>query len=359
MDFDGVINFLKPSGMTSHDAVAYMRRHLGMKRIGHTGTLDPMAAGVLPLCVGKGTRIVEYLIEDSKKYRCELRLGMTTDTLDIWGTETGRREDVAARLTEAEIMAAASEFVGAQSQKPPMYSAVKIGGKRLYEYARKGVEIEAPAREVYINSVTVKRIDLPALAVLFDVECSKGTYIRSICADIGEKLGCGAAMSGLVRLSSGYFGIEGAHTAEEIARLASEGRIGEILTPADKPLVNLSMAEIKEAEGSRRFVNGATVEAGDTTLADGGAAGVCEGSSRDGQDGACAAIAGEAGGREDAGGREGGHGCSGGGIAGADAARFSGYYRVYGPYGGEERRFLGIGRIKNGALCADKVMVGN
>ncbi|MDR0424189.1 MAG: tRNA pseudouridine(55) synthase TruB [Clostridiales Family XIII bacterium] len=335
MDFDGVINFLKPSGMTSHDAVAYMRRHLGMKRIGHTGTLDPMAAGVLPLCVGKGTRIVEYLIEDSKKYRCELRLGVTTDTLDIWGTETDRRESAAARLTEAEIMAAASAFAGAQRQKPPMYSAVKIGGKRLYEYARKGVEIEAPEREVYINNITVKRIDLASLAVLFDVECSKGTYIRSICAGIGEKLGCGAAMSGLVRLSSGFFGIEGSHTAEEIARLASEGRVGEILTPADKPLVNLGMAEIEEAEGSRRFVNGATVEAGSV------------------------AIAGEAGDREDAGGREGGHGCSEGGIAGADAARFSGYYRVYGPFGGEERRFLGIGRIKNGALCADKVMVGN
>ncbi|MDR1135660.1 MAG: tRNA pseudouridine(55) synthase TruB [Clostridiales Family XIII bacterium] len=318
MNVDGVINFLKPSGMTSHDAVGYMRRLLKIKKIGHTGTLDPMAAGVLPLCVGRGTRIVEYLIEDNKRYRCELRLGLTTDTLDVWGVKTGGRGDIAAALSESAIIDAVCSFTGALQQIPPMYSAVKIGGKKLYEYARKGASIEAPPRDVYIKSIIVKKVNLCDLSLIFDVECSKGAYIRSICRDIGDKLGCGAVMSGLVRLNSGAFAIEDSFTADELEHAVAEGRGAELLTPIDRPLSRFIPVEIDSEDDCRKFVNGLAMnteilrfsETADTTNT-------------------------------------------------AADKKFRDYYRVYGSFRGIERAFLGVGRIEEGKLHADKVFIGS
>ncbi|MDR3295836.1 MAG: tRNA pseudouridine(55) synthase TruB, partial [Clostridiales Family XIII bacterium] len=207
----GLLNFLKPSGMTSHDAVSFLRRLTGVKRIGHMGTLDPMAAGVLPLCIGRATRIAEYLVFDTKEYRCEMRLGLKTDTLDIWGTTVWEAEPChLLHLDEARIREQANVFTGEQMQTPPAYSAIKISGKKLYEYAREGQPVQVPARKIDIKSITVYEVDLEERRLVFDVVCSKGTYIRSLCHDMGEALGCGAVMSHLIRTRSGCFQISDA-----------------------------------------------------------------------------------------------------------------------------------------------------
>lgn len=237
MSGEGIINLLKPASMTSHDCVYALRRLTGIKRIGHTGTLDPMAAGVLPLCVGNATRIIEYLGQEQKKYRCEMQLGIETDTLDIWGTVLAdRREAVAAAgVRREELEALLASFQGEQLQRPPDYSAIKVNGRKLYEYARKGQAVEAAPRQVFIESIKLLRWDAAAGRALFDVVCSKGTYVRSLCRDVGQALGTGAAMSFLLRTESGAFRIEDAVTLEE---LASEGWERHLL-PADYPLGRL------------------------------------------------------------------------------------------------------------------------
>ncbi len=237
---DGVINVLKPAGMTSHDVVSVFRRILGIRRIGHTGTLDPMAAGVLVLCVGAATKAVEYIEADDKAYRCEMILGTATDTGDIWGNVIGGDREAALAVTEEQAAGALNEAAGVKRQYPPMYSAVKKNGRRLYEYARKGETVEVEPRTVTIGSVRPVSVFHEPARVLFDVECSKGTYIRSVCMDIGERLGCGAAMSCLVRTRSGRLGIGGSVTIEEvIAHAASSEAVSadEILSKKrDKPL---------------------------------------------------------------------------------------------------------------------------
>jgi tRNA pseudouridine55 synthase len=230
-----------------------MRRILGMKKIGHTGTLDPMATGVLPICMGSATRITEYLDLDFKKYRGVLRLGLVTDTQDIWGTVIEERPTMG--LTEEQIRQAFSGFYGEIDQKPPMYSAVRLGGKRLYEYARAGQQVEVKSRKIYIRSLTVEAVDMDAMEVTFTVECSKGTYIRTICQDVGQILGTGATMTGLVRLSSGRFTLEEAFTLEQVADLAAQDRIHEILLPPDYPLVYFGKA-LLSAEMGKKFVDG-------------------------------------------------------------------------------------------------------
>ncbi len=205
---EGILNIRKPQNMTSHDVVSVARRTLGIKKIGHTGTLDPMATGVLPICIGKSTRIIEYLDMDLKTYRCTMELGLLTDTQDIWGTVLERRP---VTCSEAEVRAAFSGFSGVITQRPPMYSALKVDGKRLYAYAREGKTVEVKTRSIYIDALELEHI-FPAgeKTVTFTVTCSKGTYIRTICQDVGQKLGCGGTMTALERTSSGIFKIEDA-----------------------------------------------------------------------------------------------------------------------------------------------------
>jgi tRNA pseudouridine 55 synthase len=248
---DGIINLLKPAGMTSHDGVQFLRRLTGIKRIGHTGTLDPMAVGVLPLCIGSSARITEYLELDFKSYRCEMQLGMETDTQDIWGEIITDRRDKLNSINEEDIITALTTFKGLISQLPPDYSAVRVNGRRLYEYARKGEKVEVLPREVYINNIMVNHIDLCKGIVTFDVECSKGTYIRTICSDAGRILGCGAAMSCLIRTASGRFTLDDTVTIEELM----QGDPEHYLIKTDFPLIHFGTAVVNPERG-KWFVNG-------------------------------------------------------------------------------------------------------
>lgn len=247
---DGIINLLKPAGMTSHDGVQMLRRLTGVKRIGHTGTLDPMAVGVLPLCIGSAARITEYLDLDYKTYRCEMQLGIETDTQDIWGTVT---QDNRGKLNfdKDQITETLNSFQGLISQYPPAYSAVQVNGRRLYDYARQGEEVEIKPRQVDIKNVTVIRMDPENGKVTFDVVCSKGTYIRTICHDAGRILGCGAAMSCLIRTASGVFTIDNTVTIEQL----KEGNPEQFLLEPDFPLVHFGKAVVNEERG-KWFVNG-------------------------------------------------------------------------------------------------------
>lgn len=272
---DGILNINKPQGMTSHDVVRDLRRLLGVKKIGHTGTLDPMATGVLPICIGRATRITEYTDLDLKKYRCTLRLGLVTDTQDIWG-EILEENSTAAVTTEA-AREAFSDFRGKIMQKPPMYSAVRVAGRRLYDYARAGETVEVKEREVYISALQIEAMDFAhdsdVKKITFTVECSKGTYIRTICQDVGRRLGCGAAMESLERLASGPFKIEESIDLYELVDTYSSRRfegekyfvqqaeddalrqIEKLILPADYPLIHFGTA-IMDGETARRFIDG-------------------------------------------------------------------------------------------------------
>lgn len=244
---DGIINLLKPAGMTSHDVVKVVRRKFKNVKVGHTGTLDPMVEGVLPLCLGKATRITEYLISDNKKYSCEMTLGLETDTQDIWG-EILEKKDI--DLTNSEIIEATNSFKGQILQTPPLYSAVRVNGKRLYEYARKGQEVKVKPRYIYIYDIDI--LHIKENKVLFDVTCSKGTYIRTLCSDIGKKLGCGATMSALKRTASGRFQIEDAVTLEDIEVLSPE----KYIFPMDYPLNHMGAIQIIDEDNYRKAING-------------------------------------------------------------------------------------------------------
>ena len=207
------MNIWKPSGITSHTAVNRVRRILNIKRVGHTGTLDPMAEGVLPICIGKATRTADLIAGAKKGYRAAIKLGITTDTEDITGTVlTSCTPDV----TPEQINVVSEEFVGEILQVPPMYSAVHHNGKRLYELARQGVTVERKSRQITIHSLTVS--DIMDDSFCIDVICSKGTYIRTLCADIGQKLGCGATMTALTRTRSGIFTADTAVTLEDFEK---------------------------------------------------------------------------------------------------------------------------------------------
>ena len=253
---DGILNINKPADWTSHDAVKLLRRITGQKRIGHTGTLDPMATGVLPVCFGPATRIMEYLDLDFKKYRCTLRLGIETDTLDIWG-ETLKKSGF-DQVTEQNIHKAFEEFKGNISQVPPKYSAIKVAGRKLYDYARAGEDVEIKPRDVYIDELEIEKTDLEAGEITFTVVCSKGTYIRSICRDVGLNLGCGAAMCALERLASGVFSVEDAIDLEALRDAAVED-IERLLYPADYPLVHFGQGMV-DRHGAKWFANGGWLE---------------------------------------------------------------------------------------------------
>jgi tRNA pseudouridine55 synthase len=201
----GVLNIDKPSGMTSHDVVDAVRRAAKMRKVGHTGTLDPMATGVLPLCVGQATRIAQYMIAEDKAYRVKMRMGLVTDSQDITGAVL--EDNDPGTLDEELIKQAVESFIGGQEQIPPMVSAKRVDGKRLYELAREGVEIEREPCQITVHSIELHGIE--GREVEFTVACSKGTYIRTLCHDMGRKLGCGAATSGLIRTRCGAFNIDG------------------------------------------------------------------------------------------------------------------------------------------------------
>ncbi len=252
MNKTGIINVNKPADWTSHDCVAVMRRVLGVKRVGHTGTLDPMATGVLPICVGTATRIMEYLDLDFKTYRCEMRLGLESDTLDIWGNIVSQQDP--SGVTEADIQKAFQPFQGMIQQIPPKYSALKVNGKKLYQYARAGEAVDIKPRKVYIQDIAVENIDLEQHQITWTVTCSKGTYIRSICRDIGRVLGCGAVMTALTRTASGAFQIKDAVDIRQIREMGQEDAEHLLLSP-DYPLTHFGTG-ILDRETALRFCNG-------------------------------------------------------------------------------------------------------
>ncbi|MDO5410696.1 MAG: tRNA pseudouridine(55) synthase TruB [Lachnospiraceae bacterium] len=208
---DGIINIYKEKGFTSHDVVAKMRGILRTKKIGHTGTLDPDATGVLPVCIGKGTRLCSLFENHDKTYRAVLLLGIETDTQDISGQILNEKP---VCISKEQLLQALSAFRGNIMQVPPMYSALKVNGKKLYEYAREGKIIERQARPIEIKELTVEAIDFPRVTIT--VSCSKGTYIRTLCHDIGQALGCGGCMESLVRTRVGNFHLEEAVTLKEL-----------------------------------------------------------------------------------------------------------------------------------------------
>lgn len=254
---NGILNILKPPGMTSFDIVARVRALLKIKKAGHTGTLDPMAVGVLPVCVGSATKAIEFIIEKDKLYRAELTLGITTDTQDAEGKVISIRE--AAGSNDA-IAAAIKSFEGKISQLPPMFSAVKINGRKLYEMARQGVAADRTARDIEIYSTSI--IDIKRdenVRILFDVHCSKGTYIRTLCSDIGEKLGCGGHMSFLLRKRAGMFDLESAVTLEEIKRAAEEGSAEGLLISTAKIFDGYNKIRLDNAQ-EKMLKNGMQIE---------------------------------------------------------------------------------------------------
>ena len=260
MKNDGIINFLKPAGMTSHDCVYFMRKITGIKRIGHTGTLDPMAAGVLPLCIGRATRIMDYLDPDIKTYRCEMVLGVRTDTWDIWGNVIEDDRDRFIKPDTEAVVRTFQSFTGEIFQMPPLYSAIRMGGRHLYEYAREGKEVKIEKRPVIIHRLHILNYDEANARITFDLQCSKGTYVRSICHEAGEALGCGGSMSFLLRTESGAFRLEEAVTPEEL----SDDWQGHMM-PVDYPLARLGKAEI-EGNSVVRFKNGGELKLSETKI---------------------------------------------------------------------------------------------
>lgn len=226
--YNGIVNVYKEKGFTSHDVVAKLRGITKQKKIGHTGTLDPDAEGVLPVCLGKGTKLCDLLTEKEKTYEAVLLLGRTTDTQDCTGTVL---EEKPVQVSEDQVRDVLRSFVGTYGQIPPMYSAIKYQGKKLYELARAGVTIQRQPRQVTIHSIQIVEMELPRIRM--EVHCSKGTYIRTLCQDIGEALGCGGCMEALKRTSSGQFLIRDSLTLDAIEQLEKAGKLEEVLLPIE------------------------------------------------------------------------------------------------------------------------------
>ncbi|MBW7473251.1 tRNA pseudouridine(55) synthase TruB [Paenibacillus oenotherae] len=252
---DGILAVWKPAGWTSHDVVAKVRRLIRVKRIGHTGTLDPEVTGVLPLCIGRSTRMVEYLQERPKAYEAVLQLGQATDTEDLTGNVIAEVAQVV--ISEPEIKRVLASFIGIIEQVPPMYSAVKVDGKRLYELAREGQVIERKSRQVTIHKLELQQMELnvPHPRISFSVTCSKGTYIRTLCVDIGRALGVPAAMAKLTRTMSAGFTAENCLTLEEIEELQASGELASRLMPPDAALDYLPSGKVN-AETARHAFQG-------------------------------------------------------------------------------------------------------
>lgn len=254
--YHGVINVYKEPGFTSHDVVAKLRGILRQKKIGHTGTLDPAACGVLPVCLGQGTRIADMLTEKKKTYEAVLLLGQETDTQDTTGEVLCR---CPVNVSEEEIRRTAASFIGPQKQVPPMYSALKVEGKKLYELARAGKEVERPARDIQIDELTINWIKLPRVGMT--VTCSKGTYIRTLCYDLGKALGCGGCMEKLTRTRVERFLIRDSLTLSQIETLRDENRVEEVILPIEA-MFDGPRAIASEA-GNKKLINGNPVAAED------------------------------------------------------------------------------------------------
>lgn len=237
---NGIINIYKEAGFTSHDVVAKLRGIVKQRKIGHTGTLDPDAVGVLPVCFGNATKLCDMMTDKSKEYEACMQLGVITDTQDMSGKVLETRD---VKITEAEVGEAVMSFVGGYEQIPPMYSALKVNGKKLYELAREGKEIERKPRHVDIPYIEITKVDLPNVS--FIVGCSKGTYIRALCSDIGEKLGCGAAMSELKRTKVGNFTIDKAITLSQVEEIVKNGDIDKYIIEPDSVFVEYNGAVVK------------------------------------------------------------------------------------------------------------------
>ena len=249
---DGIINVYKEKDYTSFDVVAKLRGILRQKKIGHTGTLDPMAEGVLIVCLGKATKLVDLLVTSTKEYKASMQLGIDTDTEDITG-KVLNESDSWKMLDDKEITDAVKSFIGKYEQLPPMYSAIKKDGKKLYEYARQGVEIEREKRPVEIISISDIEIKKPY--VHFNVKCSKGTYIRSLCRDIGQKLGCGAAMSSLLRNELHGMYAKDAYKLNEIELLRDDNALDKCIVPMDILLNEYKRLDVKPT-ASKLLSNG-------------------------------------------------------------------------------------------------------
>jgi tRNA pseudouridine55 synthase len=228
--YSGVVVLNKPYGITSHDAVNKLRRIFKTKKVGHTGTLDPMATGVLPILVGNAVKASSFLVTDSKSYRAGMLLGIKTDTEDTSGKIIEENEVL---VSDAEVSAAVSSFKGEGRQIPPMYSALKVNGQKLYDLARQGITVEREARDIYIDNIEIVR-KISEREWEIEVDCSKGTYIRTLVSDIGNKLSCGASMSSLCRTRSGSFDIQCSYTLEQLEQLSKEDKLDNVLIPTEK-----------------------------------------------------------------------------------------------------------------------------
>lgn len=227
---DGILNIYKEKGYTSHDVVAKLRGILKTKKIGHTGTLDPDAQGVLTICVGKATKLCDMLTDKDKTYKTVMMLGKSTDTQDISGKILEEKE-ISKDITKEKVIEVILDFEGEYMQVPPMYSALKVNGKKLYELARQGIEVERKPRKVHIHSIEIEDVNLPE--VTMTVSCSKGTYIRTLCNDIGDKLGTGGCMKELLRIKSGQFDIKDSIKLEDVEKYVQDGLIENIIKPVD------------------------------------------------------------------------------------------------------------------------------
>ena len=237
---NGIINVYKEKGYTSHDVVAKLRGILRQKKIGHTGTLDPQAEGVLPVCLGNATRLCDLLTDKTKEYEAVMRLGVTTDTQDMTGTVLS---ETPVNVSEGDIIDIMSTFKGKIMQVPPMYSALKVDGRKLVDLAREGIEVERKAREIEIYELEILEVNLPL--VRFRVNCSKGTYIRTLCQDIGQKAGCGGAMESLLRTRVDRFEVKEALTLAQIEQVRDEQRLDDILYPVDEVFLQLPAVTVK------------------------------------------------------------------------------------------------------------------
>jgi tRNA pseudouridine55 synthase len=235
---NGVLNINKPDGMTSMDVVRHIKRASRQKRVGHGGTLDPFAVGVIPVCLGQATRMMEYLIDGTRVYRAVVELGVETDTYDIEGAVTYRGD--ASGITLEDIQAALDGFKGDIKQVPPMYSALKQNGKRLYELARAGIEVEREARDVEVHDIVIRDWSSPTFEI--DVQCGRGFYVRSLAYDLGQILGCGGHLKSLARLRAGTFAIEEAVDLSEAERLFYEGGWEAMVSPLDSVVAHMKAA---------------------------------------------------------------------------------------------------------------------
>lgn len=248
---NGILSIYKEKGYTSHDVVAIIRKVLHQKRVGHTGTLDPEAEGVLPVCIGKATKVVEFLTEQKKRYLAIAKLGISTTTQDHTGDII---ESKPVDFDKSKIKQVVQSFIGEYEQVPPMYSAIKVNGKKLYELARQGKTIERKARKVHIYDIKITSF-IPPDQIELDILCSKGTYIRTLCADIGAQLGCGAHMSSLIRTEVGIFNINNSIKLDEFKELVDQQEIDNIIVNIDELFHEYPSVTIKKT-GEKALMNG-------------------------------------------------------------------------------------------------------